>query len=423
MKVPRSTLVLALAGLALLTLVVLATPPASAQTPQHGVSVSYTLPSEVQPGTTATVTVNVTYRWDDGAQIVAQGETTVTLNSTVSFAPLVGAPWASLSLNPETLTFTPGLQAGQEVQTSELNIVVAQDAPAFLQAPITVRAVAEQNGQMQAQSADQSAGLYAAFAPSVAVQDRGAIELSGSGTVRVPVENRGNGPVRVWIKSVQAPDGMTATPAGDAVVLGLSGALRDAVAPHAEAKHLSVDAALQDDMVAPSTGELLVEVEGSGTGPLVLDLAYGPSQEEGVETASTQAQLQVSSAGLPIVPILLLVLVAAAAGGGYVVLKKRREADEEDGEAAPGGAEGGEPVLVPIDEEGGEEAWTEDAEFEAAQDVEELEGEEWVEVDEEGGEGAAEGEGGEEPEAAEPEAADASAGDEDEWVFDDDEEE
>lgn len=403
MKPARSLLLLGAAGLALLALLVVAT-PAAAQT--HSVSVDYTMPPTIEPGTSATVTVNVTYSWSDGAALAAapgNSDTTVTVNATGSFGFLQA--WATLGVNPEELTFTPQATQGEQTEQVELNINVAQDAPAYIRASLEVTATAEENGQLAEADSSQSGNLQATFAPSVTVVDTGVVELSGSGEVRIPVQNSGNGPVRVWVKSVQAPEGMTATP-GDAVILGLSGSLRDSVEPHAAAGHLALDNALQEDMVEDAEKELIVNVEGSGEGPLSVTIAYGPSQDEEVESASTQSQVQVRSGGLPILPILLLVLVAAAAGGGYVLWSKRREEEDEEAPAP----EGDEPVLVPVDEEGeagdGEDDWTDDADFEAADDVEEREGEEWVEVDDE--EAAASEEAGE--------------ADEDEWVFDDEEE-
>lgn len=406
MKPARSLLLLGAAALALLALLVVAT-PAAAQS--HSVSVDYTMPPTIEPGTSVTVPVNVTYSWTDGAGLVAApGDSDTTVNVSVATSYGFLQAWASVSLNPQELTFTPGAQAGEETQEVDLNIVVTQDAPAYIRASMTVTATAEENGQLDEQDGSLSGNLEAAFAPSVTVVDTGVVELAGSGEVRIPVQNAGNGPVRVWVKSVQAPDGMTATP-GEAVILGLSGSLRASVEPHAAAGHLAVDNALQQDMVEPAEAGLVVNVEGSGEGLMSVEIAYGPSQDEEVESASTQSQVQVRSSGLPILPILLLVLVAAAAGGGYVLWSKRRE---EEAEEAPA-PEGDEPVLVPVDEEDAAEAdeegdWTEDADFEAAADVEEMEGEEWVEVDED-----------EPEEAASEEAGEA---DEDEWVFDDEEE-
>lgn len=336
-------------ALSLVALMLLLAPVVQAQPTPVGsdTTVSFTLPQTVGPGTQLDTAVNVTYSWEDGA--LTNEDTQVNLNFSVAFSPL--SPWAQISLGTDTLTFTPGPQAGSQTKQVNLSVAMDSDAPAYIPATITISAQAQQNGAISGSQGQASRDLYATYQPAVRVDAPATATLDGdSGTLEIPVQNQGNGPVRVWITDVEAGSDVTAEP-GDPVVLGPGGQ----AAQHAP--HLSVGNDLKQRLQNPRNGTVTMSVSGSGT--LSFSVAYGPTEggNSGTPAATQRSSVQVQGGGGLLLPLLALAAIGAAAGGGYLLLADREEEPEMVRE----------PVLVPVDEE-----------------VEEYDGEEWIEVEEEG---------------------------------------
>lgn len=356
MSVSRSLL---LAGL----VVVIAAGTVQAQQIGSQTEVSFSLPSAIAPGSTYEGEANVTYSWEDGG--LSTGPTQVDVNHSIPFSPLEA--WAQVTVEPDTLTYQTGPQSGSSTQQVNVTITLDEDAPAFVAAPMTIRAQAQQNAPIQASNGSDSADVVPRLVPSVQVQAPGQVEFSGEGTVEVSLSNTGNGPVRVAVSDLQAPDGVEATPPS-AIVLGPGGPAGD------NADSLDVPSALRDAYGQPSTGTLTIAVSGSGDGALTFNVTYGPPSGQTGQSAGTVQSVRVAAGGLPILPILALFVLAAAIGGGYYVWSNR-EADSPP----PGSDVHREPILVPIDDEGN------------VLETDEYEGEEWVDIeDDTATEGAAE---------------------------------
>lgn len=336
---PRRVVVLLIAS-------ILVAPTVAAQQPSVGSSVTVNLPElpEIEPTGSITQMVNITYSWEAGA--VSPDDTEVTVNASIAFGPL--DPWARVSLDRDTLTYSPDAQGGQETKSVNLTINVGPGAPAAVPAEMTVTANASRNGAIASSEDNGTADLFAEAVYDVTADPPGSVRLAeGGGTIEIPVSNQGNGPVGVWIANVTAPDGVTATP-GERVVLGPGGEVQ------ANADQIDVDNATRQHLAADPSGTLTIDVSGSGSGTLAFDVAYGPSGNATMVTGTSGAQVQVEGGGLPLVPLLLVLLVAAAIGGGYYIYREREEEREPR-----------EPVLTPLD----------------ASEVDEAnEGETWLEV-------------------------------------------
>lgn len=330
----------------LLVSVALLAPTVAAQDPVVGSDIAVEMPDlpEIPPGGSRTKPVNVTYQWDAGA--VSPDDTQVEITVEVDHGPLEA--WTQVSVSPQMLTFSPDGQQGSQTKQTNLTVSPGDEAPAMVPAAVTVTANASQNGAIQPAEDNGTVRAFAEPVYDVLAEPQQSVQMSdGRGTVEVAVSNEGNGPVSVAIGNVSAPEGITATP-GEAVLLGPGGDVQ------ANADAFDVSEAVRDQLAADPSGTLLLELEGSGSGRLVFDVAYGPSGNGTTAAGSSGAQVQVQDGGLPLVPLLIVLLVAAAVGGGYYLFRER---DEE---------RAGEPVLRPLDS----------SEVEGAN-----EGETWLEVE------------------------------------------
>lgn len=330
---------------ALSVALLLVAPAVSAQ--QVGSRVIVSMPDlpETEPTGSTTQQVNITYRWQDGA--LATEDTEVEVSASIDFGPL--EPWAQVSLDRETLTYSPDAQSGQETKPVNLTIDVDSGAPAAVPAEVTVTANASENGAIESSQGNATDEAFAVATYAVQVSTPTSIELSeAGGTIEVGVANQGNGPVGVWIANLTAPEGIEAT-APERIVLGPGGQVQES------ADEIDVNETVRRDLAADPTATLSVELQGSGSGTVTFDVAYGPAGNATTAAGANGAQIQVQGGGLPLVPLLIVLFVAAAIGGGYYLYREREEEEPDAGE----------PVLTPLD----------------ASEVDEAnEGETWLEV-------------------------------------------
>lgn len=331
---------------AILAASLLVAPTVAAQQPAVNSRVFVNVPDipEVEPTGSTVEQINITYRWGDGA--ISPDDTEVTVNASIGFGPL--DPWADVSLDRDTLTYSPDAQGGQETKSVNLTINVGPGAPAAVPATVTVTANASQNGAIAPSEGNGTADLFAVASYQVQVAAPPSIDLAeAGGAIDVAVTNQGNGPVGVWIANLTAPEGIETT-APERIVLGPG----DQVQANADA--IDVDETVRQHLAADPTGTLSIGVTGSGSGTVAFDVAYGPAGNQTTVAGTGGTQIQVQGGGLPIVPLLVVLLVAAAIGGGYYVYREREEEREPR-----------EPILTPLD----------------ASEVEEAnEGETWLEV-------------------------------------------
>lgn len=160
-----------------------------------------TLPRPVPPGTSEEFNVTVRYRWNNG---FSPQPTTIHLE-------VVDEPaWLNSTFSPAEIQ-VPTFPEPQGVNTTlvNLNISVAEDAPAFALGNATYLVQAEANQPLQASEAEVPFEVTAGFRGTVGVSlPKGeVVDANGGFVTEVPIrlENQGNGPLLVSIALLRSP--------------------------------------------------------------------------------------------------------------------------------------------------------------------------------------------------------------------------
>ncbi len=191
----------------LLLVTILIIPPSMAQVPnQSTVETTTTVrvfdPGDpLPPGRTSVLVVAVRYQYGQGAQ--ADEPTEVTLE--VTDVP----PWADAELRNTTLSYpvpaTSATSGRTDERRVELNLTLDPGAPAFQPGDVTVRAEAEENGNLAASEDQDTQPVEPDFDARLTATAPESLVVAGGRDhgLTLTVENSANAPTRV-IPRVQA---------------------------------------------------------------------------------------------------------------------------------------------------------------------------------------------------------------------------